>query len=179
MEEYIEREETERRKQKQLYLRTNILETGYDPEKFLHFISNERLQGENVDNWTLEELETLVAVFKRTCKDKDPETLLAYQLEDIELEDKEEFVYARLVNTELKKKTLFFDKSPFVIIESLQVIEGGIFSSRTVSFTIAVSSEGLKVVRLKSDFKWLYQILALEFPFIPLPPLMNFHDKTY
>lgn len=72
-----------------------------------------------MDNWTLEELETLVAVFKRACKDKDPETTFAYQLEDIELEDKDDYVYARLVNSELKKKTLFFDKSPYVMIESL------------------------------------------------------------
>lgn len=42
-----------------------------------------------------------------------------------------------------------------------------------------MSSEGLKVVRLKSDFKWLVQMLGIEFPFVPLPPLVHLQDKTY
>lgn len=95
-------------------------------------------------------------------------------MEDIELEDKEDYVYAKRVKTNLKKATIFAKKSPYVMIESIKVIEGGIFSSKTVSFTLTVNSDGLKVVRLKSDFKWLLQMLNIEFPFIPLPPLLHF-----
>lgn len=100
-------------------------------------------------------------------------------MENIELEDKEDYIYVKRVKTNLKKETIFSNKSPYVLLESIQVIEGGIFSSKTVSFTIAVCSEGLKVVRLKSDFKWLVQMLNIEFPFVPLPPLIQLQDKTY
>lgn len=111
-------------------------------------------------------------MFKKGTKNKDPEELLFFQLEDIELEDKEDYVYAKRVKTKLKKESIFAKKSPYVMIEFIQVIEGGIFSSKTVSFTITVMSEGLKVVRLKSDFKWLVSMLSIEFPFVPLPPLI-------
>ena len=121
----------------------------------------------------------MVALFKRKAKKKDPETKIFYQLENIVLEDKEDYIYAKRVKTNLKKETLFTNKSPYVMIEQIQVIEGGIFSSKTVSFTITVCSEGLKVVRLKSDFKWLVQMLSMEFPFVPLPPLIQLTDKTY
>lgn len=90
-----------------------------------------------------------MALFKRISKNKDPETQMFFQLEDIELEDKEDYIYAKKIKTNLKKETIFANKSPYVMIESIQIIEGGIFSSKTVSFTITVSSEGLKVVRLK------------------------------
>lgn len=40
-------------------------------------------------------------------------------MEDIELEDKEDYVYAKRVKTKLKKNTIFFNKSPYVMIESI------------------------------------------------------------
>lgn len=42
MDEFIAKEDTEKRKQKQDYLRKHILESNFDPEEFVSFISKER-----------------------------------------------------------------------------------------------------------------------------------------
>lgn len=65
MDEYIEKEEANQRKKKQDYLRQNILESDFDPAEFSEFITSRKEEGQNVDNWEFEELETLVAIFKR------------------------------------------------------------------------------------------------------------------
>ena len=95
------------------------MESDFDPEEFVAFISKERNQGENVDSWSQDELETVVALFKRISKNKDAETQMFFQLEDIELEDNEDYIYAKRVKTNLKKETLFTNKSPYVMIESI------------------------------------------------------------
>lgn len=93
-------------------------------------------------------------------------------MEDIELEDSEEYVYAKRIPTEVKAKTIFSDESPYIMIEGINVVDGGYFSSKQLSFTICVISKNLRVVRLESSFKWLLNMLENEFPFIPIPPLL-------
>jgi len=63
----------EEREQKQTYLRVNILEKGYDTVKFITFLQEQRGiffriyllkdEGDNVDNWKLDELESIVLKF--------------------------------------------------------------------------------------------------------------------
>ena len=49
--------EKETLEQKQKYLRENILEKGYDPDKFMEFLSNKKGEPSmNLDKWTLQEL---------------------------------------------------------------------------------------------------------------------------
>ena len=51
-------------------------------------------------------------------------------MEDIELEDSEEYVYAKKILTEVKAKTIFSDESPYIMIEGINVVDGGYFSSK-------------------------------------------------
>jgi hypothetical protein len=53
-------------KKKQLYLKDNIMENGYDPDDFATFLENEKEGGIDIENWTFEELETLVHLFRKT-----------------------------------------------------------------------------------------------------------------
>ncbi len=76
------------------------------------------------------------------------------KLEDLELEDHDEFVYVKRIRNDKKKaKSIFFNKPSYVIIDQIELSEGGIFTSKSLSFTIVIPSENLKVVRLDSDFK--------------------------
>lgn len=54
------------KKKKQLYLKDNIMSVGYDPDDFATFLENEKEDGTNIENWTYEELETLVHVFRKS-----------------------------------------------------------------------------------------------------------------
>ncbi len=65
----------------------------------------------------------------------------------MELEDSEETVYAKRYITELKSKTIFTNESPYVMIDNIEVIDLGIFSGKTLGFTLKVPSKNLKVVR--------------------------------
>jgi len=50
---------------KQSFLKENILEAGYDPQSFADFMENERDDGCNIDNWTLDELYSIISKFKK------------------------------------------------------------------------------------------------------------------
>lgn len=62
------------KKKKQLYLKDNIMTHGYDPDDFATFLEEEKEGGTNIENWTYEELETLVHIFRKS-KDKESEEL--------------------------------------------------------------------------------------------------------
>lgn len=52
-------------KQKQLYLRKNIIEAGYDPAHFADFMSEQRDEGEDIDNWSFSSLKEMVGKYIR------------------------------------------------------------------------------------------------------------------
>lgn len=51
---------------KQNYLKNHIITMGYNPEDFAIFIENEKEDGINIENWTLEELETIVELYRKS-----------------------------------------------------------------------------------------------------------------
>ncbi len=52
--------------EKQIYLRENILEKGYNAEEFINFLTTKNGDEEvNITNWSLNELKQLVNVFIR------------------------------------------------------------------------------------------------------------------
>ncbi len=50
-------------KEKQNYLRLEILGKGYDPAKFVEYLSSLRPEGEDIDNWSLQDLKDAVTRF--------------------------------------------------------------------------------------------------------------------
>ena len=61
----------EQRTLKQNYLREAILEAGYNPEKFVSYLKSLKPGGEDIDNWTFEELKTEVQNYKRYYSDDE------------------------------------------------------------------------------------------------------------
>ena len=62
-------ESEQEQEQKQLYLRKEILEQKYDPQKFIDFlISKKGETAADITNWTLEELKSVVIEFKSLNK---------------------------------------------------------------------------------------------------------------
>ena len=89
------------------------------------------------------------------------------------MDDHDDFVYTKKVKNEMKTKTIFSSKPQYVIIDGIELTEGGIFTSKSFSYQILIPTEGFKVVRLESDFKWLQNSIQTEYPHIPLPPLIT------
>jgi hypothetical protein len=59
-------------------------------------------------------------------------------MEEIELDDGDEYVYYKTIKSDMKCKTVFYDKAHYVIIDQIEMIEGGLFASKSLSFTILV-----------------------------------------
>lgn len=56
---------------KQSLLRKEIIDSKYDKEAFLDFCISQKEQGDDLDNWTLEELEKIIVDFKKFQDVKD------------------------------------------------------------------------------------------------------------
>lgn len=57
--------ENDRIAEMQAYLKREIADTHYDPEAFTNFISSKKDCGEDLENWTLDEVQQVVAEFKQ------------------------------------------------------------------------------------------------------------------
>ena len=60
MEDYLQKEELTHWKMKQIYLRENIIDAKYNPEDFTDYLQRQWKEGENIDNWRMDELEAVV-----------------------------------------------------------------------------------------------------------------------
>lgn len=168
MDEFIQSELRKARRQKQEFLKTRILDEGYDADAFIELLISERAEGQDVNSWTFDELETRAIVFQKS--NPQPKEKLVFGLEELEINDDEKSVYAKRVKVNLKKETVLSSQPASAEIEEVDLKEGGFFSGKTPSFTIDVKPFG-KVRRLDVEFKWLSDTLETELMFIPIPPL--------
>lgn len=179
MQEFLETSATNERKRKQAYLIKNIIEEGYDPDAFTEFLHQEKHEGENIDNWTIEELETMVVLFKRSLEDLSAADRLNFLLEELDLNNADDAIYAKRLKTAKKKKTVLTPCQPYILIDGMEIKDGGIFTGKYIYFNINIPELEIKIRRTDADFKWLQEYMTKEFPFTPLPPLMTAHDKNF
>ena len=70
------------REQKQIYLREQILDQNYEPESFANFLKTKKGEkGSDINNWTLEELKSIVEEYKNTENKKDNSS--THSLDDV------------------------------------------------------------------------------------------------
>ena len=167
------------RKSKQDYLKRHILEGNFDPEHFSSFLLQERFEGDQIDNWTYEELETMVAIYKREIRTKQPDLDLYYKMEDIELNDEHTAVFARVIRTPLRQGTLLSNSPQTMQITKVNIVEGGLFYGKSLAFELLMYPSRLVVVRSEDQFRWLAETVSLEFPQTPIPPLIKHPGKVF
>lgn len=167
------------RRRKQEYLKQEILESNFDPEQFSDFMASERVDGDQIDNWSYEELETMVTLYKRQIKARQPQLDLAFKLEDIELNDDKSAIYARKVETARRQKTFLSSNRQTISIKKIEVLEGGFFYGKSLAFHVLTYPANLTVIRSEDQFKWLQETVAIEFPQSLIPPLVKVAAKVY
>lgn len=179
MENDIALEYEKEKKRKQEYLKKQILEEEFDPENFSNFLISARNDGDQVDNWTMEELETMVVLFKREIRQKQPILDLQFKLEDIELNDEQASVYAKVIKTPLRSPTTFSTDRHTVQISKIDVIDGGLFYGKSLAFQLYPYPLKQTVIRTDDNFRWLHEAIGSEFPQTPIPPLVKCFAKNY
>ena len=184
-------------KEKQAYLRENILEKGYDAEEFMTVLQNIKgASGLDLMNWTMSELNDIVMQFieEKQLQESHPEEEEnnenkiigeddnnnlpnapeeAYDLDKFSQDNpngppqKEEFGKTSLMNY-----TPFSEKEDIVVkISSPEKIDGGIFSKSYISYLVETEPFNFKTRRRYSDFLWLRRKLSLIYSQCVIPPL--------
>ena len=79
---------------KQNYLVKEIMDQNYSPEKFSDYISNLKENGTDLNNWTIEELEEVVASFKnqKNLEESNTEENIEKEVENV----KNSFILSKL-----------------------------------------------------------------------------------
>ena len=181
------------RSEKQSYLRTQIIDKGYCPEEFTKFCEDRK--GNDVDNWTLEELKAVVEQFKNQddVLSVDEEDLTPEVIEPLNISEAvqhalsdsnpDQFIQAQ-AHSPLESQEVYsvpcqvsFDNSLSlqesleVSITGTEVVPGSLFSSTKVKFQIETFPMKWKVTRSMDDFVWVKWMLCQRYPGHYTPPI--------
>ena len=187
--------------QKQIFLRTNILEKGYDAEEFMNFLQGKKGDlGLDLNNWNIDELSLAVNEFISTLdKDKIPinqsninkeeelpknnEEIVNYENtnyikennEQKENQPKDEFIECE----EVIPNEILLPKETDIKLSFPQKTEGGIFTKSYVTYLMETTPLDFKLRKRYSDFEWLRHILSIIYVNCVIPPLCkkNFSDR--
>ena len=162
--------------QKQQYLMENILEKGYDLDKFLEFLSNKKGESNmNLNNWSLQEIIKASNEFINNDQDSNKNN---FQIEDnfniINDKYEEKIPQEQYINCFLIEETPISKENKLEIKASEPKIEkGGFFSFSYCTYLLKTSPLNLEVRRRYSDLIWLYNILKTQFINCVIPPFFK------
>lgn len=189
--------------EKQDYLRTHIINCGYDANDFVEYL-NSRF-GENatdLEQYSLNELKGIVSDFtnsykpsqqteeendnqeeKPTEKDKEEEAPISdTKTQDI-LSQTNQVIQQENYEEQIACEKLTVSKIAFedfkVILSKPEKKEGGLFSKSYITYLISTPTFNYEVRRRYSDFEWLRSTLISYFPssWVPPIPLKNFSER--
>ena len=181
---------------KQALLQSEIIDKNLDKNSFINFCLNKKENGDDLNNWTLEELQQIIKEFTETQTQKheepkpqevvqettlqekkpgQPDELNKENLEKMEkfnAEDQKEFK-EKVLNCRKLEKSELNDKEVKVVIENPKEVSGGMFGLNYVIYEVKTNPVNWNVTRRFSDFVTLRQLLAKYFPSFNIPPLPN------
>ena len=132
--------------EKQKFLRENILDEGYDANEFLEFISNKRGEDEvDLDNWTMEELNSVVNEFITIKSERVPENVSKNKYSQPKPQSKT--VYTNNISQSMPILKIIPKKSTFFVDD---FIEGQVELSNSTQIIIKDIN-----LTLNSDQNWI------------------------
>lgn len=150
------------RRCKQSFLKERIIQHGYKAEDFHAYMLAERPGGDEVDNWTLDELECHVAYFQHQQGRRESSELHPAG-------DSTTLFVRRIPTAQIGRSGVDHDPAKFRL-KSTFVKSLGLFRSSCPAYAFDGPSGG-ELYRLQEHFEWLAESLEREFPFTPLPPV--------
>ena len=183
-------EEGEDIQEKQILLQTEIIEKNYDKTAFINFCLSKKENGDDLNNWTLNELKEIVSEFVSTqtqaeSKHEEPQAQETktgegqeIKKEDIEkiekfnAEDSKNFK-ERTIECRKLEKTQLNDNKLVITVRNPKEMDGGVFGKNYVLYEVQTDPFGWIVLRRFSDFDTLRKLIAKHFPSFYVPPLPN------
>ena len=182
--------------EKQNFLRTNILEQGYDVNQFVAFLQSKKGEaGADISNWSMEDLYAVVKefIFKINAEQQNqnlsqpqqssvPSVPTIAQNSDIRQSSasinltEEDFgivipEYTECLKTEITE--LYKYDNIEITVKEPQKVNAGFFSKTYINFLITTNPINANVRRKHADFVWLRERLSIIFNLSVLPRLVK------
>ena len=172
---------------KQNLLQAEIIEKNYDKTAFINFCMSKKDNGDDLNNWTYEELTQIVKEFVKFHNQESnelkqdnniqggEEELKAENLEKMEKFNAEEHKNFKDIKINCRKleKTQLNNNEIKITVKNPKEKEGGVFGKNYVLYEVQTEPFGWVVERRYSDFDWLRKLLQKFFPSFNVPPLPN------
>ena len=191
----MEEEINEEIKVKQQLLKKEILEKKYDKTAFINFCISKKENGDDLNNWTLDELKEIIKEFvdiqNESQKEKDLDQVQKSSLDGSIIKEsvnpalqKSDIENIEKFNAEIAKdfkerdiqcrkieKTQLNNKDVKVTVDNPKEKDGGVFGKNYVLYEVHTQPFNWVVTRRYSDFDTLRKLISKEFPSIFVPPL--------
>ena len=177
---------------KQTLLQTEIIEKNYDKTAFINFCLSKKENGDDLNNWTLDELTQIVNEFvssqtpaktelkieeikQEGQKEGEGQEIKKEDIEKMEkfnAEDSKNFK-EKIIDCRKLEKTQLNDNKLVITVRNPKEMDGGVFGKNYVLYEVQTDPFGWVVLRRFSDFDNLRKLIAKHFPSFYVPPLPN------
>jgi tetrahydromethanopterin S-methyltransferase subunit A len=172
---------------KQSLLQTEIIEKNYDKTAFINFCLSKKENGDDLNNWTLDELTEIVREFVNSQTQSQADTGTGEVKQDGQQEIKKEDIEKmekfnaeesknfkeRVIECRKLDKTQLNDNKLVITVRNPKEMEGGVFGKNYVLYEVQTDPFGWVVLRRFSDFDTLRKLIGKHFPSFYVPPLPN------
>jgi len=166
---------------KQNLLQTEIIDKNYDKTAFINFCMSKKDNGDDLNNWTFDELSAIVQEFISSQKSPEPEpekkegeeeikTENIAKIEQFNAEEHKNFKENK-INCKKLEKTKLNDTQVKVSVANPVTVEGGMFGKSYIKYEVTTQPFGWIVERRYSDFDMLRKLIQKYYPSFYVPPL--------
>ena len=168
--------------QKQSLLQKEIIDKNFDKTAFINFCMSKKENGDDLNNWNLDELTQVVQEFvkahtehKEVNAQGGEEEIKTENLEKMEKFNAEQSGNFKDIKINCRKleKTQLNNNEIKIIVKNPKEKEGGVFGKNYVLYEVQTEPFGWIVERRYSDFDLLRKLIQKFFPSFNVPPLPN------
>ena len=167
-------------------LKNEIIEKNHDQNAFINFCLSKKENGDDLNNWTLQELKNVIKEFTETQKEKEittkeqnkqiNEESLNKSMEKIDTSKlkvgEKTSEKTIIINCKKLDKTILNDKKIKIIIRNpIAKPSTNILTSGYIIYEVYTEETNWSVQRRYSDFDWLRNILIKFYPFKLVAPI--------
>ena len=172
--------------QKTEILKKEILEKNYDQNAFINFCLSKKENGDDLNNWNLQELKKIIEEFTLTQKEKENKTNeyqkninaenIVNSMEKIDTSHlkvgEKKSIKTTIIQCKKLEKTILNDKKVNIIIRNpIAKQSTNILKSGYIIYEVYTEETNWSVQRRYSDFDWLRNILIKFYPFKLVAPI--------
>ena len=164
---------------KQNLLQKEIIEKNFDKTAFINFCMSKKDNGDDLNNWTYEELSSVVHEFVSSQQPpneeekKEDDEIKTENIEKIEKFNAEEHknFKEKTINCKKLEPTELSGQEIKIVVANPITVEGGMFGKSYIKYEVTTEPFKWTVERRYSDFDALRKLLQKYYPSFYVPPL--------